>query len=98
MPILFFALKPMVKKLLSIEFVIFHTFALSVASSKKYRSQEVALNKLEKGLFRDFETGFCSLLATMFLEMKIFKDLAIIGSFSLPVRKLFRIQEPYEKI
>jgi hypothetical protein len=41
--------------------VIFHTFALSEAYSEKYRSQEVALNKLEKGHLRDYETAFCSL-------------------------------------
>jgi hypothetical protein len=34
----------------------------------------------------------------MVLEKKIFKELAIFGSFSLPVRKLFRILEPYEQI
>jgi hypothetical protein len=34
-----------------------------VALSEKYRSQEVALNKLEKGLLRDYETVFCSSLA-----------------------------------
>jgi hypothetical protein len=33
----------------------------------------------------------------MVLE-KIFKDLAILGSFSLPARKLFGISEPYEQI
>jgi hypothetical protein len=72
--ILFFALKPIVKKLLSIEIVIFHTFALSVAYSEKYQSQEVASNKLEKGPPRDYETAFCSVLALMVLEKKIFKD------------------------
>jgi hypothetical protein len=40
MAILFFALKPKVKKLFSIEIVIFNTFALSEAYSEKYRSQE----------------------------------------------------------
>jgi hypothetical protein len=39
-----------------------------------YRSQEVALNKLEKGLLRDYETAFCSVLALMVLEKKIFKN------------------------
>jgi hypothetical protein len=56
--ILFFALKPIVKKLLSIEIVIFHTFALSEAYLEKYRSQEIASNKLEKGPLRDYKTGF----------------------------------------
>jgi hypothetical protein len=58
--ILFFALKPIVKKLLSIEILIFHTFALSEAKLEKYRSQEVASNKLEKGPLRDNKTAFCS--------------------------------------
>jgi hypothetical protein len=39
----------------------------------KYRSQEVALNRLEKGLFKDYETALCSLLVFTFLG-KIFKD------------------------
>jgi hypothetical protein len=30
---------------------------------KKYRSQEVASNKLEKGALRDSKTGFCSPVA-----------------------------------
>jgi hypothetical protein len=46
--IIIFALKPIVKKLLSIEIVIFHIFALSEVLSEKYQSQEVAMNKLEK--------------------------------------------------
>jgi hypothetical protein len=71
--ILFFAQKPIVKKLLGIEIMIFHTFALSEAYSVKYWSQEVASNKLEKGLLRDYETAFCSVLALKVLE-KIFKD------------------------
>jgi hypothetical protein len=50
-----FAQKPIAKKLLSIEIMIFHTLALSVAKSEKYRSQEVALNKLEKGPLRDYD-------------------------------------------
>jgi hypothetical protein len=36
---------------------------------KKYRSQEVASNKLEKGLIRDYEKAFCLLLALMVLEV-----------------------------
>ena len=72
--ILFFVLKPIVKKLSSIQIVIFHTFALSEAQSEKYRSQEVASNKLEKGPLRDYETGFRSPLALTVLEKKIFED------------------------
>ena len=72
--ILFFALKPLVKKLLSIEIVIFHTFALSEAQSEKYRSQEVASNKLEKGPLRDYKIVFNSPVAFAVLEKKIFKD------------------------
>jgi hypothetical protein len=49
--------------------------------SEKYRSQEVALNKLEKGLLRDYKTGFCSPLALTVLEKKIFKDLAMLFGF-----------------
>jgi hypothetical protein len=41
---------------------------------EKYWSQEVASNKLEKGLFRDNVTAFCSVLALMVLGKKIFKD------------------------
>jgi hypothetical protein len=41
---------------------------------EKYRSQEVASNKLEKGPLRDYETAFCSVLALMVLEKKIFED------------------------
>jgi hypothetical protein len=71
---LFFALKSIVKKLLTIELVIFHTFALSDAYSKKYLSQEVASNKLEKGPLIDFKTAFCLLLSLTALEKKIFKN------------------------
>jgi hypothetical protein len=41
---------------------------------EKYHSQEVALNKHEKGLLRDYETAFCSVLALMILGKKIFED------------------------
>jgi hypothetical protein len=47
------------------------------SQSEKYRSQEVALNKLEKGPLRDYETGFCSPLALTVLEKKNFKDLTM---------------------
>jgi hypothetical protein len=56
------------------------------------------LNKLEKGHLRDYEAAFCFFLALMVLDKKIFKDYAILGSFSLPVQKLFGIPEPYEQI
>jgi DNA-binding MltR family transcriptional regulator len=52
----------------------FFIFELSVGQSEKYRSQEVASNKLEKGPLRDNETAFCLLLALTVLEKKIFKD------------------------
>jgi hypothetical protein len=45
-----------------------------------------------------YGTAFCLILPLIVLEDKIFKDLAIFGSFSLPVWKLFRIPEPYEQI
>jgi hypothetical protein len=41
---------------LSIEIVIF--LVLLEAKSEKYRSQEVAFNKLDEGLLRDYETAF----------------------------------------
>jgi hypothetical protein len=53
--ILCFALKQIVKKLLSIEIVIFHTFALSQALSEKIsvsRSQEIVSKNLEKGTLK----------------------------------------------
>jgi hypothetical protein len=56
------------------------------------------LNKLEKGPLRDYKTGFCSPVALTALEKKIFKDLAFLPSFSIPVRKIFRISEPHEQI
>jgi hypothetical protein len=68
---LFFALKPTVKNLLSIEIVIF-IFSLDTIIGKRYRSQEVALNKLEQGLLRDYETTFCSVLALLVLGKNIF--------------------------
>jgi hypothetical protein len=42
---------------LSIEIVIFHTFAISKAYWEKNLSKEVASNKHEKGPLRDCETG-----------------------------------------
>jgi hypothetical protein len=72
--ILVFALKPIVKMLLSIEIVFFHNFELSDALSEKYWSQEVAWNKIEKGPLRDYKTVFCSSVAVAVLEKKIFKD------------------------
>jgi hypothetical protein len=56
------------------------------------------LNKLQKGLLRDYEIVFCSVLALMVLEKKIFKDLARFHGFSLPVQKIFGISEPFEQI
>jgi hypothetical protein len=52
---------------------------------EKYRSQEVASNKLEKRPLRDYETGFGSLLALTVLEKKIFKDELCFGVFGLSV-------------
>jgi hypothetical protein len=37
-------------------------------------------------------------VALTVLEEKIFKDLASFRGFSLPVRKIFGISEPYEQI
>jgi hypothetical protein len=54
--IIFFALKPIVKKLLGIEIVIFLICSHSKALMEKHHSQEVASNKLEKGPLRDYKT------------------------------------------
>jgi hypothetical protein len=40
---------------------------------EKYPSKEVASNKLEKGLLRDYETAFCSVLVLLVLGKKILK-------------------------
>jgi hypothetical protein len=37
-------------------------------------------------------------VALALLEKKIFKDLASFRGFSLPVRKIFRVSEPFEQI
>jgi hypothetical protein len=37
-------------------------------------------------------------VALAVLEKKIFKDLASYRGFSLPVRKIFRISEPFKQI
>jgi hypothetical protein len=42
-----------------------------VVKSEKYRSQEVAPDKLEN---RDYETAFCSALALMVLGKKVLKN------------------------
>jgi hypothetical protein len=52
--------------------VIFNTSRILEALSEKYQSQEVASNKFEKGPLRDYGTAFCSPLALMVLEKKIF--------------------------
>jgi hypothetical protein len=41
---------------------------------EKYWTQEVASNKLDKELLRDYETAFCSVPALMVLGKKILKD------------------------
>jgi hypothetical protein len=60
---------------------------------EKYRSQEIASNKLEKGPLRDYETGFCSSVAIMVLE-KIFRDLAyfhfLFGKYSEPREQILK--------
>jgi hypothetical protein len=40
---------------------------------EKNRLQELALNKLEKGLLIDYETAFCSVPALIVLGKKFFK-------------------------
>jgi hypothetical protein len=50
---------------------------------------------LRKDLLRDYETTFCSPLALMVLE-KIVKKFTIFSGFTLPVRKIFGIQESFE--
>jgi hypothetical protein len=59
--ILCFALKPKVKKLLSIEIVIFHTLEVTDSKLEIYWSQEVYLNK---GPLIDFQTVFFSVSST----------------------------------
>jgi hypothetical protein len=48
---------------------------------KIYWSQEVPSNKLKKEPLRDYKIAFCSPLALMVLEKKIFKVLAIFLGF-----------------
>ena len=80
--ILFFALKPIVKKLLSLKIVIF-IFTLSIPESEKYRSQEVALNKIEKGHLRDYGTAFYSVLALMVRGRRFLKIMLFFEVFDL---------------
>jgi hypothetical protein len=80
----FIALKLIVKKLLSIEIVIFHICTCK-PYLEKYRSQEIAWNKLEKGLL--FVYFWHLLFWRRFLKIKLF------FGFSLPVQKLFGIAE-----
>jgi hypothetical protein len=47
----------------------------------KYRSQEVASNKLENGPHRDYETAFCSPLAFMVLKKKVFQEFTVFTGF-----------------
>jgi hypothetical protein len=54
---------------------------------EKYWSQKVASNKLEKGLLRDYETAFSSVLALKVLRKKIFKDRPIfLPKFDLKMK------------
>jgi hypothetical protein len=68
--ILFFALKPKVKKLLSIEIEIFIPSHFLKHNRKKYWSQEFSSNNLEKGSHKHYKTDFCSSLALTLLEKK----------------------------
>jgi hypothetical protein len=68
--ILFFASKPIVKKLLSIEIVIFIPL-----HSRKHNWKNISHRKLPRtNSLIDYETAFCSVLAVMVLEKKNFKD------------------------
>jgi hypothetical protein len=74
--ILFFALKPIVKKLFNIKMAI-------DSQNRKRKSighRKLPRRNLRKGILRDYETGFCSPLALTVLE-KIFEDLAMFFGF-----------------
>jgi hypothetical protein len=56
---------------------MFRTYKSNIIIIGKNWSQEDASNELEKEPLRDYETAFCSPLAHMVLQKKIFKDLAM---------------------
>jgi hypothetical protein len=60
--------------------MIFDTFALSETYSEKYRSQEVDLNKLEKGPLIDFKNVFVHLWHLWFWR-KRFLNITIFSWF-----------------
>jgi hypothetical protein len=70
----FFSLTPIVKKLLSIEFVIFHVLLVT---------RSFFWTNLRKDFLRDYETSFHLVLAFVVLEMKIFRDLAFLRFLAL---------------
>jgi hypothetical protein len=57
------------------------TYKSTIIIIGKNWSQEDASNKLEKEPLRDYETAYCSHLAHMVLQNKIFKDLAMFLCF-----------------
>jgi hypothetical protein len=79
--IVFFALKPIVKKLLIIEIVIFHTFALSMHNRQNIGHRMLPQTNLRKDLLRDYEAAFYSPMARTVLEKRIFKHFAVFTSF-----------------
>jgi hypothetical protein len=93
--ILFLALQLVGIKLLSFEIVIFHTFE---SLSDKYRSQEVASNKLEKAPYRDCDIGFSHVWHIIRVLEKIFKDLAFFQSFWLLFLEYLEFQNSLNKI
>jgi hypothetical protein len=50
---------------------------------EKYRSQEVALNKIEKEPLRGYKTAFCSPLALKVLDKKIFLKISYVLGYGL---------------
>jgi hypothetical protein len=63
---------------------------------EKYRSQEVASNKLEKGPLADYETGFFSPVALTVLE-KILKDFVFFQVFHFLFEKYSELQNLMNK-
>jgi hypothetical protein len=88
--ILFFALKPILKKLLSIKIVIFHTSGIWEVLSEKYLSREVASNKLDKGPHWNNETVFSSLMPLRFWRRIFFNNLLVLEDVGLSMTLKWR--------
>jgi hypothetical protein len=64
-----------VRKLFSIEIVIFHKNGILEGYATKYQRLEVASKNFKKGPFKDYQTAFCSPLALTVLEKIFLKNL-----------------------